>query len=300
MVVLEARKAHDDGLGRLLYKWADAVYEYWCVFLPESWAYARQVTSKYYAGTHVESHRTVARARLLWQLLWTFGTLLAYAFFYGVLFLYELLEWACCGLPGLIALTLSADYAFADYDTGPERSGSSTSLSLAVGDGLLLVACLASRLRKRYESGPGGRSLLEVAQKGYAEWCLALEEQEQAERLSGAFWRMDGCPDRPRPQVRTRGKLLAEQRILRAQREAERAADPRRGRRVSVGEDVPSWNGGRRLGTVDRSESRAAPGYSWSREQRRTNSGMEHTKPTLRGRRSRRTIWWTISCIGEV
>ncbi|KAE8900272.1 hypothetical protein PF005_g14208 [Phytophthora fragariae] len=50
IVVLEARKARDDGLGRLLYKWADAFYEYWCVFLPESWTYARRVTSKYYAG----------------------------------------------------------------------------------------------------------------------------------------------------------------------------------------------------------------------------------------------------------
>ncbi|KAE8969928.1 hypothetical protein PR003_g28171 [Phytophthora rubi] len=28
---------------------------------------------------------------------------------------------------------------------------------------------------------------------------------------------------------------------------------------------VSSWNGGRRLGTVDRPESRAAPEYSWSR-----------------------------------
>ncbi|KAE9069289.1 hypothetical protein PF006_g29608 [Phytophthora fragariae] len=118
----------------------------------------------------------------------TTSSLLAYAFFYGVLFLYELLEWACCRPPGLVALTLSVDYAFADYDAGPERSGSSATLSLAVGDGLLLVACLASRLRKRYESGPGGRSLLVVAKKGYAEWCLTLEEQEQAERLSDAFW----------------------------------------------------------------------------------------------------------------
>ncbi|KAE9025192.1 hypothetical protein PR003_g11697 [Phytophthora rubi] len=265
IVVLEARKARDDGLGRLLYKWADAFYEYWCVFLPESWTYARRVTSKYYAGTHVESHRTVARAWLLWQLLWTFGTLLAYAFFHGVLFFYELVEWACCGPPGLVALALSADYAFVDFDTGSERSGSSTNFSLAVGNDLLLAACLASRLRQRCDSEPGGHSLVDVAKKGYAEWCRALEEQEQAERLSDAFWRMDGRPDQPRPQVRTRSELHAEQRIRRAQREAERAADPRRGRRVSVGEDVPSWNGGRRLGTVDRSESKAAPEYSWSR-----------------------------------
>ncbi|KAE9132029.1 hypothetical protein PF010_g3328 [Phytophthora fragariae] len=36
MDVLEARKARDDGLDRLLYKWAEAFYEYWCVFLGDA------------------------------------------------------------------------------------------------------------------------------------------------------------------------------------------------------------------------------------------------------------------------
>ncbi|EGZ10629.1 hypothetical protein PHYSODRAFT_519586, partial [Phytophthora sojae] len=42
---------------------------------------------------------------------------------------------------------------------------------------------------------------------GYAAWCAALKEQEQAERLSEAFWRMDSDGNAPRRQVRTRSRL---------------------------------------------------------------------------------------------
>ncbi|KAE9048413.1 hypothetical protein PR001_g3814 [Phytophthora rubi] len=127
--------------------------------------------------------------------------------------------------------------------------------TLITVDALLALVSLSCRLWRCYENKLSERSLLELARDGYAYWCLALEEQEQAERLSEAFWRMDGGGDAPRTPVRTRSGLQAERRALKAKRERDAAVEPRRGRRVPVGEDVPSWNGGRRLGTVDRSES---------------------------------------------
>ncbi|EGZ09757.1 hypothetical protein PHYSODRAFT_338497 [Phytophthora sojae] len=74
-----------------------------------------------------------------------------------------------------------------------------------------------------------------------------VEELQQAERLSEAFWRGDGCVGKPKP-VRTLSGLRAEQRVLRAKMKADKEEeDARRERRVSVGEDVPSGNCGHRL-----------------------------------------------------
>ncbi|KAG6956338.1 hypothetical protein JG688_00011464 [Phytophthora aleatoria] len=78
-----------------------------------------------------------------------------------------------------------------------------------------------------------------------------MEEQEQADRLSEAFWRADGgVSDTPRQQMRTLSGIQAERRALHARiRATEREEEAaRRGRRVLVGEDVPSENGGNRLG----------------------------------------------------
>ncbi|KAE9337684.1 hypothetical protein PR003_g11894 [Phytophthora rubi] len=48
--VLEVNKVHDQGLGRLLYKWLDALHGYWCVFLLTSWILALRSLLKYYKG----------------------------------------------------------------------------------------------------------------------------------------------------------------------------------------------------------------------------------------------------------
>ncbi|KAF4132119.1 hypothetical protein GN958_ATG18686 [Phytophthora infestans] len=102
MVVLAARKEHLDGLGRLLYKWLDALHAYRCVFLPEAVALAWKMTVKYWYGSGVELQRAWARAWLLVRVWWTVVTLIVYATFYGVLFLYEIVEgvWLGCGFNG--------------------------------------------------------------------------------------------------------------------------------------------------------------------------------------------------------
>ncbi|KAE9347310.1 hypothetical protein PR003_g6992 [Phytophthora rubi] len=88
-----------------------------------------------------------------------------------------------------------------------------------------------------------------------------MEEQEQAERLADAFWRMDGgagrapagAADAVRAANADRRALRVSRALQRARWESVRAAEfakaesakeeARQGRRCFVGEDVPSENG---------------------------------------------------------
>ncbi|EEY68055.1 uncharacterized protein PITG_18492 [Phytophthora infestans T30-4] len=113
MVVLAARKEHFDGQGRLLYKWFDALHAYWCVFLPEAVTLTWKTTVKYWYGSGAELQRTWAHTWFVVVVWWTVVTLIVYATFYGVLFLYEIVEGVCVGWPGVVILTVTMDYTFA-------------------------------------------------------------------------------------------------------------------------------------------------------------------------------------------
>ncbi|KAE9014554.1 hypothetical protein PR001_g15108 [Phytophthora rubi] len=62
MVVLEARGEHEDGLGRLMYKWLEAYHALWCMFLPDVLELSCKSTVKYWRGSRAECRRTVDRA----------------------------------------------------------------------------------------------------------------------------------------------------------------------------------------------------------------------------------------------
>ncbi|GMF26736.1 unnamed protein product [Phytophthora fragariaefolia] len=249
MVVLEVKKMNGEGLGRLIYKWLDALHEYWCVFLPESWRFAWLTWKKYCRGSRMEAKRAAARALLCGRAGWTVISLGIYFAFYGILFSYECLEWACRGFQGVFVLVVTASYALASKQGETLNDIVRTNYLLLLVDGSILVVGVVSRLWRWYEATVGERSPVSMAKEGYAAWCSALEEQEQADRLREAFWRMDGGGDAPRTPVRTRSGLEAERRALRAKREVARTVGSRRGRRRLVGEDVPSRDGGQRLGS---------------------------------------------------
>ncbi|EGZ07657.1 hypothetical protein PHYSODRAFT_528003 [Phytophthora sojae] len=238
MIVLEAREEHTEGLGRLLHKWLEAYHALWCVFLPDVLELSCKSTAKYWKGSKVECRRTVDRANCVCRGFWAFASLLAYALFYTVVFVYDFVERVCQGTVGVAVLLLTLNYMLAEG-------------GLVVGDGLVpdetvvrwscyvVATCVASHL---CGATSGGRSPLKMAEDRYSQWQQDLEELEQAERLSEAFWRADGCVGDTKP-VRTLGGLRAEQRELRAKMQADKLEAARRGRRVSVGEDVPSRNG---------------------------------------------------------
>eukprot|EP00644_Phytophthora_capsici_P010185 jgi/Phyca11/120528/e_gw1.41.193.1 len=247
MVVLEAKKEHEDGLGRLLHKWLEAFHAWWCVFLPDSLELGFRSTVKYWVGSKAECRRTVDRACCVGRGFWSFVSLLLYAVFYTVIYVYEFVEWACWGVTGVGILVAAANYLAA--------TGSFTAEDGVVQDegtvkatGTVVFIRAASRLLRWYETSSGGRSPMEMAGDRYARWMKDLEEQEQAERLSEAFWRMDGYVG-PRPIVPTLSELHAERCANRERlQELERERAARRGRRVSFGEDVTSENNGHRLG----------------------------------------------------
>ncbi|KAG2971180.1 hypothetical protein C6341_g26627 [Phytophthora cactorum] len=62
----------------------------------------------------VEFKRTGSRAWFVLRVCWTVATLEAYATFYGVLFVYDIIEGACLGWPGVVILTLTMNYLFVD------------------------------------------------------------------------------------------------------------------------------------------------------------------------------------------
>ncbi|KAE9029033.1 hypothetical protein PR001_g11602 [Phytophthora rubi] len=196
---------------------------------------------------------------------WAFSSLLGYALFYTVVFLYDFLEKVCQGTVGVSALLLVLNITLAEgelYGGG----GLAPDDTVSGGSSIGVVAGVASRLLKWYEASSGGRSPIKMAEDRYAAWLKDVEEQEQADRLSEAFWRADGCVGVKKP-VRTLSGLYAQQRALRARMRADQPDAARRGRRVSVGEGVPSGNEGYRLGHGgDRSPDEGLDTYALLRE----------------------------------
>eukprot|EP00644_Phytophthora_capsici_P015830 jgi/Phyca11/10369/fgenesh1_pm.PHYCAscaffold_49_\ len=247
MVVLEAKKEHEEGLGRLLHKWLEAFHAWWCVFLPDALELGFRSTVKYWVGSKAECRRTVDRACCVGRGFWSFVSLLLYAVLYTVVYVYEFVEWACWGVTGVGILVAAANY-LAATGSFTAKDGVVLDEGTVEATGTVVLIGAASRLLRWYETSSGGRSPMEMAGDRYARWMKDLEEQEQAERLSEAFWRMDGYVG-PRPRVPTLSELHAERCANRERlRELERERAARRGRRVSVGEDVTSENNGHRLG----------------------------------------------------
>ncbi|KAE8883021.1 hypothetical protein PF003_g32993 [Phytophthora fragariae] len=259
MVVLVARKEHLDGLGRLLYKWLDAQDAWWCVFLPDTLEATCWASAHYWEGLHVESARTTDRAGILIWTVWAVVTVILYALSVCVLFLYETVEGVCQGWLGVLGVLSVVNFAFSGAEGLVIAEGVALNRTVVnVSVGVLLVG-FASRLWHLFETEEP--SPLDKVSDRYREWQLAMEEQEQAERLADAFWRMDGgtgrAPAGAAEAVRAANadrRAMRESRALqRARWESVRAAEfakaekakeeARRGRRGVVREDVPSENG---------------------------------------------------------
>ncbi|KAE9311713.1 hypothetical protein PF008_g20135 [Phytophthora fragariae] len=204
-------------------------------------------TRMYWRGSRAECRRTIDRACCVWRGLWAFLSLSVYAVFYTVVYVYDFVEVVCQGTVGVGVLLLTINYVLSDAGLNPDAT-------VMLWSCVVATIGVASYLLKSYEAVSGGRSPVKMGEDSYADWLREVEEQQQAERLSEAFWRADGSVGRPKP-VRTLSGLRAQQRALRAKMKAEKEEETaRRGRRVPVGEDVPSGNGGHRLGYgLDRS-----------------------------------------------
>ncbi|KAI9989977.1 hypothetical protein PInf_020283 [Phytophthora infestans] len=230
MVVLEDEAESEDGLGRLAHRWLEAYHALWCVFLPDVLELSCKSTVKYWVGSSADCHRAMDRACCVFRAFASLMGLFAYAGLYTAVYVYQFVEWILYGSCGVGALLLLRNYVLAEGHLGVDGG-------FVWNDDVVLAS----------EALKGRRTPKKVAEDRYARWTKDLEEQEQAERLSEAFWKADGCVG-PKPKVRQLSEVRARRDAHRARKADQGPTGARRGRQASVGEGVTSGSGGHRLG----------------------------------------------------
>ncbi|GMF31356.1 unnamed protein product [Phytophthora fragariaefolia] len=170
-----------------MYKWLEAYHALWCVFLPDVVELSYMSTVKYWRGSRAECRHTADRARCVGRGLWVFLSLSAYAMIYTVVYVYDFDEAVCQGAVGVGLLLLAMNYMFADGGFATD-GGRSPDADVMQWSYVVTAIGVASRLLKRYEASSGGRSPVKMAEDCYAGWIRDIEELQQAERLSEAFW----------------------------------------------------------------------------------------------------------------
>ncbi|KAI9990053.1 hypothetical protein PInf_020359 [Phytophthora infestans] len=246
MVVLEDEAESEDGLGRLAHRWLEAYHALWCVFLPDVLELSCKSTVKYWIGSSAECHRAMDRACCVFRAFAILIGLFAYAGLYTAVYVYEFVEWILYGSCGVGALLLLGNYVLAERHFGVD-GGFAWNDDMVLASGLTVLLAVTSRLLQWGEASKGRRTPKQVAEDRYARWTKDLEEQEQAERLSEAFWKADGCVG-PKPKVRRLSEVRARRDAHRARKADQGPTGARRGRQASVGEGVTSGSGGHRLG----------------------------------------------------
>ncbi|OWZ15828.1 LOW QUALITY PROTEIN: hypothetical protein PHMEG_00010457, partial [Phytophthora megakarya] len=101
---LEARGEHEEGVGRLLYKWLEAYHAFWCVFLPDLVEYSWTSARKYRNGIHIELWRSSSRAWCACIWAWMLSYVLVFGHLYLTICSYDLVEWLCMGWPSVTVL----------------------------------------------------------------------------------------------------------------------------------------------------------------------------------------------------
>ncbi|KAI9985173.1 hypothetical protein PInf_004498 [Phytophthora infestans] len=232
LVVLEDEAESEDGLERLAHRWLEAYHALWCVCLPDVLELSCKSTVKYWIGSGAECHRAMDRACCVFRAFASLMGLFAYAGMYTAVYVYEFVEWILYGSCGVGALLLLGNYVLAERHLG-------------VDGGFVWNDDMPPTAVRR--GSKDRRTPKQVAEDRYARWTKDLEEQEQAERLSEAFWKADGCVG-PKPKVRRLSEVRARQDAHRARKADQGPTGARRGRQASVGEGVKSGSGGHRLG----------------------------------------------------
>ncbi|KAE9140024.1 hypothetical protein PF010_g358 [Phytophthora fragariae] len=197
--------------------------------------------------------------RLLYKWLDAQDAWRLYALSVCVLFVYETVEGICQGWLGVLGVLSVVNFLFCGEEGLVITEGVALNRTVVDASVGVVVVGWANRLWHLFETDEP--SPLDRVSERYREWQLAMEEQEQAERLADAFWRMDGgagrapagAADAVRAANAGRRALRESRSLQRARWESVRAAEfakaenakeeARRGCRGVVGEDVPSENG---------------------------------------------------------
>ncbi|KAE8971101.1 hypothetical protein PR002_g26928 [Phytophthora rubi] len=167
-------RGHEDGLGRLMYKWLEAYHALWCVFLPDVLELSCKSTVKYWRGSRAECRRTIDRACCVWRGLWAFLSLSVYAVFYTVVYVYDFVEVVCQGTVGVGVLLLTINYVLSDAGLNPDAT-------VMLWSCVVATIGVASYLLKSYEAVSGGRSPVKMVEDSYSDWLREVEELQQVD-----------------------------------------------------------------------------------------------------------------------
>ncbi|KAE8987439.1 hypothetical protein PR002_g22050 [Phytophthora rubi] len=254
MIELVVQDEHQHGLGRVVYKFCDAFHAYFYVFIPETGEYGWRATTQYKEALRSKWGDAIRRAWFMlctgWALIQTTG----YVVTYSLLSAYDLMETVCLGWFGVVTVTVAANYYVGNGQGLVLYGEFEIGWWPALGRSLVMLTGLTSRAC-RWLAYTSPSPLAKIG-----DLCEQLKEtmenRAQIEHLALAFWKEDGgVGPVPRDAVealraaRAAGDAARESRVnhrelwkeVRAVGEANE--EPRRGRRSTVGEDVPSGNG---------------------------------------------------------
>ncbi|KAG3002984.1 hypothetical protein PC120_g19381 [Phytophthora cactorum] len=136
--------------------------------LVRSWSSGIQVVGCY-SCLLVGLKKTWGRAWFVLWASWTNVTLIVYAVFYGVLFLYQIIEGACLGWPGVVILTLTTNYQLGESEDVVEIGRVTLDRSRVVFDSCVLVLGVVGHLWRWYEAASEGRSFMTMDRDCHAE-----------------------------------------------------------------------------------------------------------------------------------
>ncbi|KAF1791022.1 hypothetical protein GQ600_14266 [Phytophthora cactorum] len=143
IVVLAARKKHLQGLGRLVGRFACVLVRLLTRLRVVSLAYDGEVLVRFWSGAQKD-----------WESCVVHMTRVVYGTFYGLLFVYEIIESACLEWPGVVILTLTMNYQFVDGGDVMEVCGIALDRGAVILDASVLIVMRIGSEVWRNESKP--------------------------------------------------------------------------------------------------------------------------------------------------
>ncbi|KAE8892165.1 hypothetical protein PF010_g18568 [Phytophthora fragariae] len=254
MIELVVQDEHQHGFGRVVYKFCDAFHAYFYVFIPETGEYGWRATTQYNEGLRSKWGDTFRRA---WFVLCTGRAVIqttGYVVTYSLLSAYDLIETVCLGWVGVATVLVAANYYVGNGQGVVLYGDIEIGWWPALGSCVVALTGVTSRVC-RWLAYTRPSPLAKIG-----DLCEQLketmEDRAQIERLAQAFWKEDGgVGPVPRDAVEALRAARAARNAARESRANHRELwkevhavgetdeEPRRGRRSTVGEDVPSGNG---------------------------------------------------------
>ncbi|KAE9118321.1 hypothetical protein PF010_g8267 [Phytophthora fragariae] len=253
-IELVVQDEHQHGFGRVVYKFCDAFHAYFYVFIPETGEYGWRAMTQYKEDLRSKWGDTFRRAWFVLCTGWAVIQTTGYVATYSLLSAYNLMETVCMGWFGVATVLMAVNYYLGNGQGVVLYGQLEIGWWPALGSSVVVLTGVTSRAC-RWLAYTRPSPLAKIG-----DLCEQLketmEDRAQIERLAHAFWKEDGgVGPVPRDAVEALRAARAARNAARESRAnhrelweevhavSETDEEPRRGRRSTVGEDVPSGNG---------------------------------------------------------